>query len=211
MTLYADGGLPDAALERDRNTVRGYRQNLETHVLPALGHLRLRSLQRQHIKAFLLGKRREGYARNSVRLMKAALSSMLTDAVDDELIEANPALQVGRKKRRAGLATPADRVRAIKPMTWEQRTLLLDAAMQEPRWGALLATLAKAGLRPGEAFALRPDDIDFREKTISVERAASYGRIKATKTYERSLTSSSLTTTAASRTSGPRAKPSVGR
>ena len=57
--------------------------------------------------------------------------------------------------------------------------------MHEPRWGAFFATLAKAGLRPGEAFALRLDDIDFREKTISVERAASYGRIKATKTYDR--------------------------
>jgi len=48
-----------------------------------------------------------------------------------------------------GQVTPADRVRAIKPMTWEQRTLLLDAAMHEPRWGAFFATLAKASLRPG--------------------------------------------------------------
>jgi len=110
---------------------------------------------------------------------------MLTNAVDDELIDANPALQVGRKKRRAGLVTAADRIRAIKPMAWEQRTLLLDAAMAEPRWSAFFATLAKAGLRPGEAFALRPDDVGFREQTISVERAGSHGRIKATKTYER--------------------------
>src|SRR5262245_57342251 len=61
---YAERWLADVALERDKNTVRGYRQNLTTYVLPALGHHRLRSLHRQHIKAFLLDKRREGYAKN---------------------------------------------------------------------------------------------------------------------------------------------------
>jgi hypothetical protein len=31
--------------------------------------------------------------------------------------------------------------------------------MTELRWSVFFATLAKAGLRPGEAFALRPDDL----------------------------------------------------
>jgi len=42
---------------------------------------------------------------------------MLTDAVDDELIEANPALQVGARNAAQAWVTPADRVPAIKPMT----------------------------------------------------------------------------------------------
>jgi len=54
--------------------------------------------QRAHIKAFLAEKRRQGYAKNTVRLMKAALSPMLSDAVDDGLIAANTALQIGRRK-----------------------------------------------------------------------------------------------------------------
>jgi hypothetical protein len=94
---YAERWLADVALERDKNTVRGYRQNLTSYVPPALGHHRLRSLHRQHIKAFLLDKRREGYAKNSVRLMKA-LSVLLSDAVDDGIIAVNPALQLGRRK-----------------------------------------------------------------------------------------------------------------
>jgi hypothetical protein len=44
------------------------------------------NLHRHHIKAFLLDKRREGYAKNSVRLMKAPLSVLLSDAVDDGII-----------------------------------------------------------------------------------------------------------------------------
>ena len=53
------------------------------------------------IKTFLLSKRRKGYAKNSVRLMKAPLSVLLSDAVDDGIIAVNPALQRGRRRRRA--------------------------------------------------------------------------------------------------------------
>jgi integrase len=119
-----------------------------------------------------------------VRLIKATLSSLLTDAVDDEIIDSNPGLQVERKKRRAGTVTGADRVRKIKPMSWEQRTRFLEAAQQERRFFVVFQVLAKAGLRPGEAFALKPGDIDFRAWTLQVERAVNLGRIKSTKTYE---------------------------
>jgi integrase len=44
--------------------------------------------------------------------------------------------------------------------------------------------LAKAGLRPSEAFALTLGDLDLLERTMRVERAWSLGRVKATKTYE---------------------------
>lgn len=121
-----------------------------------------------------------------MRLIKAALSSLLTDAVDDELIEVNPALQTGRKKRRAGTVTASERVRSVRPMTWEERTLLLDQARADGwRFYALFSTLAKTGLRPGEAMALKPGDVDLRGWTLTVERAINLGRIKATKTHER--------------------------
>jgi integrase len=45
-----------------------------------------------------------------------------------------------------------------------------------------LLTLARAGLRPGEAYALEPRDLDFRFRQIVVERALSAGAIKDTKT-----------------------------
>ena len=49
---------------------------------------------------------------------------------------------------------------------------------------AFFATLAKAGLRPGEAFALKQEDLDLQDRTLRVERAWSLGGLKATKTYE---------------------------
>ncbi len=64
--------------EKDENTVRNYKERLEVHVLPALGHLKVRELHRGHIKAFLAQKRSQGYAKNTVRLMRAPLSSNLS-------------------------------------------------------------------------------------------------------------------------------------
>ena len=185
LRAYAEGWMASLATEKEAHTVRNYTERLTGHVLPALGHLKIRQLHRWHIKTFLAEKRRQGHAKNGVRLMKAALSAMLSNAVDDGIIVANPAFQLGRRKTsRADRLTPADRLQKVRPMTWEQRDGFLQAVAAIPCYNAFFATLAKTGLRPGEAFALKPEDLDLRERTLRVERAWSLGGLKATKTYE---------------------------
>jgi hypothetical protein len=94
--------------------------------------------------------------------MKAPLSVLLSEAVEDGIIPANSALQLGRRLgARVDKLTHAERVQRIRPMTGEQRQAFLDVASAERRHFALFATLLYAGLRPGEGFALRPGDVDF--------------------------------------------------
>jgi integrase len=101
------------------------------------------------------------------------------------IIAANPALQLGRRKAsRADKLNAAERQQRIRPMSWDQRDAFLEASGKERPYVALFAVLAKAGLRPGEAFALKPGGVDLRERTVRVERAWNLGRIKPTKTYE---------------------------
>ena len=65
----------------------------------------------------------------------------------------------------------------------EQLGAFLTAAAAGPRRDAVLfLTLADAGLRPGEALALRWDDVDAVGRAVRVSRAVSAGEIKATKT-----------------------------
>ena len=60
-----------------------------------------------------------------------------------------------------------------------------DAAAEEPTaYLALFFTLARTGLRPGEAYALQTEDIDFGARKIRIERALSAGAIESTKTGE---------------------------
>src|SRR5262249_18397453 len=44
--------------------------------------------------------------------------------------------------------------------------------------------LARAGLRPGEALALKWEDLDFGKRNINVERSVRSGRVGPTKTGE---------------------------
>jgi integrase len=127
-----------------------------------------------------------GYSKNTVRLIRAALSTVLSDAVDDGYLATNPAFGAGRKRgKKAEALTQAERLQKIRPLSWKDRDALLSEAASDRRHSALFATLVKAGLRPGEGFALKPMDIDFKNQTLRVERAATDdGQVKDTKTHE---------------------------
>jgi integrase len=161
---------------------------LDRHLVPAFGGLKLRMLHRRHIKDFLASKRAGGLSKNSVRLIRATLSVLLSDAVDDGILFANPAQGITRRGRRGpDTITQAERQRKIRPMTSGQlETFLARARAERARrnW-TLFLTLADAGLRPGEALALRWEDFDEADRTLSVERAVSNGEVKPTKTEGR--------------------------
>jgi integrase len=71
-------------------------------------------------------------------------------------------------------------------MSSEQLAAFLKAALrpEHHRLYPLFLTLARAGLRPGEAFGLQWDDVDFVERTLQVERSDSRGSLDTTKTGE---------------------------
>jgi integrase len=206
---YVARWLEAATHEMEKKTTASYRQLLEMHVLPTLGSIKLRDLHRRQVKALLTAKRAErlprkkkadnaqtagghaappkvGYSRNTVRLIKAALSTVLSDAVDDGYMAMNPAFSAGRKRgRRAETITQAERMQKIRPLSWEQRDAFLAASASDRRHSALFAMYVKAGLRPGEGMGLKPEDFDFNALTVQVERAVSDGgHVKDCKTHE---------------------------
>ena len=185
LETYAERWLEDVQAEMDSRTYESYRGNLRLHVLPELGHVSLGSITTGVVRNFLRAKQRAGYAQNTVRLMRAALSVVLSDAVLDEILTSNPAIFQGGRKRGAGRMTKSEREARIRPMDWDQRERFLDEA-HKTEFGVVFETLTKTGLRPSEAFALRVDDLDFRTCTLRVERSLGMmsREIKDTKTHE---------------------------
>ena len=186
--------------EIEEKTWRSYKQNLDRHVVPILGHIKVRDLSVSHVARFLAEKRRarygpgqgKSYSGTALRLMKASLSSVLTDAVElDSLLKSNPALAITSRKKRNRIGTSRPDVNA---MAMRQRDAFLSHAILREEQQLLPSALrmmwelrVKTGLRPEEAYALHTGDVDFGSRTLRVERAVSLGKVKATKTHERRL------------------------
>ena len=189
-------------LEVDRVGTRTYQgrvASLTRYVLPFLGHVRVRAIQRHHV-IDLLGrlqkqtklhqtsiKRRRGRPEpkpetlgpNTIRLAKDAISVVLGLAVDRGLLKVNPARQLGPYSRLRGARKEPN------PMNAVQLSAFLTAAGEIPIYGTLFTLIAKAGLRPSEARGLKPDDIAWHTRTARIQRSLEPDNSeKPTKTYE---------------------------
>jgi integrase len=132
-------------------------------------------------------KRGDGLSKNTVRLIRATLSVLLADAVEDGILTMNPTLGLARRGRKTpDSISQAERQRKIRPLSHEQLTSLLGYMHHHcpPSEYTLFLLLADTGMRPGEALALAWDDFDETGRTLHVERAVSLGQVKPTKTEE---------------------------
>ncbi len=155
-----------------------YELNVRRHLLPAFGALKVRQLQRGHIKEFL-AKLRTRFASRTAQVIYATLRAMLTAAVDDGVILANPANRLGRQLR---LDRPSGEDDEIKAMTREQLARFLTVTAQiVPRFFALFLLFGRTGMRLGEARALQWEDLDVRGREIRVARAFSGRRLETPK------------------------------
>lgn len=144
------------------------------HIEPYLGDVPLRDLSSARIRdwqAALNARKPKPVGRNKLNRALGMLGTILRRAVEDEEIETNPVARVRRlpAKRRPKVVPPSPKtIERIRAELGEQ-----DAVA--------VAVLAYAGLRPGEAFALRWRNV--RDGEILVEDATDgSGGIKGTKT-----------------------------
>lgn len=171
LTDYAENWLEAHGPRLRQRTRDEYERILKRDILPQFGDLPLAALTRAHVKAFAGEKAAEGLAANTVRNLLAPLRELLASALDDELVRANVAARV----KRIGPAP-----RKVEPPTRAQVEAVIEAANESAKRPITLA--ATAGLRRGEVFALRWQDVDFEGRTIRVQGTNHRGTITAPKT-----------------------------
>ena len=169
-----------SAINHKASTHDTYRGALQRHIYPVFGHKRLDDIKRKDVKEFLKTKQKElintekkkRFSSASVRNLKAYLSCILNQAVDDEIITANPASRTGK------LIKKTDRKKDVNPFTWEEKTVFEDTMKKHyPRYYPFFLTASRTGLRVGELIALKPEDLDFNGNFIEVRRSCVRGRI----------------------------------
>src|SRR5215218_1936162 len=150
---------------KSHRTYATHRQQVRSHIAPALGRLKLEALRKVHIDrlyADLLRAKPEGagLAPSSVRRVHAVLHAALEEAVRGDLIPRNPAARANK---------PRARQEEVEPLDAGQARAFLDAARGD-RFEALYALCLMAGLRQGEALGLRWSDVDLGAGTLRVNR-----------------------------------------
>ncbi len=145
-------------------TINAYQCCLNAHILEVFGKRTIDSISKHDVKKFLLSKQK-GNADNSVRVMKSVMAGVFNMAIDDGAINVNPALQLGK------LYGEKKKVAAPNPLTTQELKRLLDSFMKHhPDDYPAMLVLARTGLRIGELFALKWEDIDFVSREIHIER-----------------------------------------
>ncbi len=150
------------------STASDYRSLIKNHVGPVFNPKPVDQITRLMVKDFLLGKIRDGLAASTVTHMKNCISGVLGRAVEANILEHNPALTLGRLYREK------PKGQEITPMPVEHLSALLEAYRDHwPRYYPLVLTLARTGLRVGEALGLMWEDLDFDRRVVHVKRSLS--------------------------------------
>lgn len=154
----------DEWLELNRNRLAPasyviYKGYIRRHYKPELGNYKLSQLDEIIIKRFM-NKKLKTLSQNTVRKLMYLLKRILQDGMKDK----NPMKDIkipGKQKARFRLITDEEFEIIHKEA---KKDILDECVILLSGWG---------GLRRGEIFALKPDDIDYKNLTIRVDESYS--------------------------------------
>jgi len=144
---------------KELNTYKMYANAVNNHIVPALGHYKLKDLKQHHVQALINEKDKDGYTKTIVNV-KQTLSQMLERAVEDEFIFKNVATR---------LDMPAIEKPKKRSLTKLEKSYIKSADF-DLRSKAFVYTLLYAGLRRGEILALTRKDVDLKKKMIIIDK-----------------------------------------
>jgi integrase len=146
-------------------------------LLPGQGNMPLDELRRGDLREVQDALLRRRLAKSTIDGAFSALSALLRDAVDIELIDANPAarLRVRAAYPRLDPKRGPVRRRAVPPAEIHGFMELIGERDRATCWAPVLT-----GCRPGELFAMRSDAIDVDAQMIFLhETVDRYGHVMA--------------------------------
>ncbi|GAB2562871.1 tyrosine-type recombinase/integrase [Leucobacter ruminantium] len=179
------------ALTLEPSTMKGYRRQFNNYLVPHLGAKPLDKITGPAVgKLYKLLRERGGkdgapLSANTVNKTSITLAAILDAAMEDGFIVKNPARLKKIVKAPTGRDIRAEREEMV---TWTAEQLKAfiewDRDVYEDELFPLWFTLARTGMRRGEALALQWRDLDFKSGRISIRRAAdsaTRGRTKVPK------------------------------
>jgi integrase len=194
-----------------RNTYLSYDGSFRVHILPELGDFAVADVTRDRVKKFVgtlrkksisVSTRKSGggtadptpqddplpaeprrlLSKETIRNIVAALRAAFSEAVESNVVPANPAVRLGKFYKEA-----TDFHDEIDTFTTDEVSTLLQTTRDHFGFDnyVVLLTLFHCGLRAGEAAGLYWSDLDVKNKTLLVRRQFTRGRKGKPKTRKK--------------------------
>ncbi len=178
-----DQWLPVVRRTIESRTYASYDSVARLYLRPQLGDIALSDLTHSDIEEALStwttqrrrDKRKGSLSPTTVRYILRTLRTVLTFGIERKLLAENPAKIVKPPK-----ATESEK----HPLEADEVRSLLSAAKKSSLYLPVLVALY-SGIRRGELLALKWDDIDFEERTLTVRRALEVDRLDGNSVKEK--------------------------
>lgn len=149
-------------------TLAAYRTSIRTHVLPAIGAMRLQAVRGTHIQALYNAMSEKGLSPKTIKNTSAILHKSFSVALKQGLIQSNP-VDVAE--------LPKAQRKEIRPLSDNEIPLFLDAIEDSPMRNAFALSLF-AGLREGECLGLSWRQVDFESGTLTIDQQLQHEKRK---------------------------------
>ena len=163
--MWFDFWMENLICDLSPNTRRNYRERYEINIQPVIGSMRLSDVKPMHCK-IVLNRMDAVYAGSTIRQTYIAMGTMLRSAVMNKMIFEHPMDGVRYTK-------PVRAVDDIKFLTVEEQQIFMEAAKRSHNYRQY-ALLLETGLRTGELIGLTWDAIDWRKRTLTVNKTLEY-------------------------------------
>ncbi len=147
------------------NTKRNYQERYKKNVQPVIGSMQIGDVKPMHCKA-ILNRMDTDYAGSTIRQTYIQMGTMFRSAVMNDIISKHPMDGVRYTKP---VRAPND----IKFLTLSEQEQFLAAAKRSHNYDQY-ALLLETGLRTAELIGLTWDAIDWKKKTLTVNKSLEY-------------------------------------
>ena len=148
------------------NTVRNYSERYERNIKSVIGNKLLTDVKPVHCQKIFSNMAEEGYKTTTIYQTRIALYNMLEFAKENDVLINNPC----KKSVKSDMGKPSEKKEAL---TIDVQKKFLEAVVgysYENQYRFVLQT----GLRTGELAGLKWSDIDFKNRTMKIERTMEY-------------------------------------
>jgi integrase len=155
--------LETYAITRKVRTQVDYRWEIQHHVLPYLGAMKVQTLEPRHITTWHTDLRKAGKSPRAIRQAHLRLSQALEQALTHGVVPRNV----------AKIIKPPKQVENPERPTWttEQARAFVATAQGHCTYGPIFRLSLVTGMRRGELLGLRWSDIDWKAKVLRLRQS----------------------------------------